>query len=44
LLHLSQIFSRTEPSTVTGTKFEAMEILNKLEIPCGFIAWLGDRQ
>ncbi|MBY0530707.1 MAG: formyl-CoA transferase [Xanthobacteraceae bacterium] len=32
---LNQIFSRIEQWTMTKTKFEAMEILNKYDIPCG---------
>jgi formyl-CoA transferase len=35
LLHLKPIFARIEQWTVTKTKFEAMDILNKLDIPCG---------
>ncbi|HEY4069064.1 MAG TPA: formyl-CoA transferase [Burkholderiaceae bacterium] len=35
LLHLKPIFKRIEKWTMTKTKFEAMEILNKLDIPCG---------
>jgi len=32
---LNQIFARIEEWTMTKTKFEAMEILNKFDIPCG---------
>jgi formyl-CoA transferase len=32
---LKQIFDRIEQWTMTKTKFEAMEILNKYDIPCG---------
>jgi formyl-CoA transferase len=32
---LNQIFDRIEQWTVTKTKFEAMDILNKYDIPCG---------
>jgi formyl-CoA transferase len=32
---LNQIFERIEQWTMTKTKFEAMEILNKYDIPCG---------
>ncbi|HVX99650.1 MAG TPA: formyl-CoA transferase [Pseudorhodoplanes sp.] len=32
---LNQIFERIERWTMTKTKFEAMEILNKYDIPCG---------
>ena len=32
---LKQIFARIEEWTMTKTKFEAMEILNKYDIPCG---------
>ncbi len=32
---LNQIFSRIEQWTMTKTKFEAMDILNKYDIPCG---------
>ncbi|MFM9939169.1 MAG: formyl-CoA transferase [Hyphomicrobiaceae bacterium] len=32
---LNQIFARIEQWTMTKTKFEAMEILNKFDIPCG---------
>jgi formyl-CoA transferase len=32
---LNQIFERIEQWTMTKTKFEAMDILNKLDIPCG---------
>jgi formyl-CoA transferase len=35
LLHLKPIFARIEQWTMTLTKFEAMEILNKYDIPCG---------
>jgi len=35
LLHLKPIFARIEQWTMTKTKFEAMEILNKDDIPCG---------
>ncbi|MBI5278403.1 MAG: formyl-CoA transferase [Burkholderiales bacterium] len=35
LLHLKPIFSRIEQWTMTKTKFEAMEILNQYDIPCG---------
>ena len=35
LLHLKPIFARIEQWTMTKTKFEAMEILNKFDIPCG---------
>lgn len=35
LLHLKPIFARIEKWTVTKDKFEAMEILNKYDIPCG---------
>ena len=35
LLHLKPIFARIEKWTMTKTKFEAMEILNKFDIPCG---------
>ena len=32
---LNQIFSRIEAWTMTRTKFEAMDILNEFDIPCG---------
>ena len=32
---LNQVFERIEQWTMTKTKFEAMEILNKYDIPCG---------
>jgi formyl-CoA transferase len=32
---LKQIFARIEAWTMTKTKFEAMDILNKYDIPCG---------
>jgi formyl-CoA transferase len=32
---LNQIFARIEKWTMTKTKFEAMDILNKYDIPCG---------
>ena len=32
---IKQIFNRVEQWTMTKTKFEAMEILNKVDIPCG---------
>ncbi|WP_458756586.1 formyl-CoA transferase [Afipia sp. TerB] len=32
---LNQIFERIEAWTMTKTKFEAMDILNKYDIPCG---------
>ena len=35
LPHLKKIFDRIEQWTMTKTKFEAMEILNKYDIPCG---------
>ena len=33
--HLKSIFARIEEWTTTKTKFEAMDILNKYDIPCG---------
>jgi formyl-CoA transferase len=35
LPHLNPIFERIEAWTMTKTKFEAMEILNQHDIPCG---------
>ena len=35
LPHLKPIFARIEQWTMTKTKFEAMDILNKYDIPCG---------
>jgi formyl-CoA transferase len=35
LPRLKQIFATIEQWTMTKTKFEAMDILNKLDIPCG---------
>ncbi|KQP67272.1 formyl-CoA transferase [Methylobacterium sp. Leaf112] len=35
LPHLNEIFTRIEAWTMAKTKFEAMEILNALHIPCG---------
>jgi formyl-CoA transferase len=35
LLHLKPIFARIEKWTMTMDKFEAMEILNQYDIPCG---------
>ena len=35
LLHLKPIFARIEKWTMSKTKFEAMEILNQYDIPCG---------
>lgn len=35
LLHLKPIFARIEQWTMSKDKFEAMEILNKYDIPCG---------
>jgi formyl-CoA transferase len=35
LPHLKEIFAEIERWTMTRTKFEAMEILNKYDIPCG---------
>ena len=35
LPHLKAIFDRIEQWTMSKTKFEAMEILNKYDIPCG---------
>jgi formyl-CoA transferase len=35
LLHLKPIFARIEQWTMSKTKFEAMDILNKFDIPCG---------
>ena len=35
LLHLKPIFARIEQWTMTKTKFEAMDVLNEYDIPCG---------
>ncbi|WP_375407942.1 formyl-CoA transferase [uncultured Methylobacterium sp.] len=35
LPHLNEIFTRIEAWTMAKTKFEAMDILNELHIPCG---------
>jgi formyl-CoA transferase len=35
LPRLNEIFGRIEQWTMTKTKFECMDILNKLDIPCG---------
>src|SRR3569623_71150 len=35
LPRLNEIFGRIEQWTMTKTKFEAMDILNKVDIPCG---------
>ncbi|MEN9628723.1 MAG: formyl-CoA transferase, partial [Pseudomonadota bacterium] len=35
LPHLKMIFARIEDWTKTKTKFEAMDILNQFDIPCG---------
>ncbi len=35
LLHLKPIFARIEKWTMTKNKFEAMDILNEYDIPCG---------
>jgi formyl-CoA transferase len=35
LLHLKPIFARIEQWTMSKSKFEAMEILNEYDIPCG---------
>ena len=35
LLHLKPIFARIEQWTMTKDKIEAMDILNKYDIPCG---------
>ena len=35
LPRLNQVFERIEKWTMTQTKFEAMDILNKYDIPCG---------
>jgi formyl-CoA transferase len=35
LPHLTAIFARIEQWTTTKTKFEAMDILNEFDIPCG---------
>jgi formyl-CoA transferase len=35
LPHLKEIFDRIEAWTMTKSKFEAMDILNKFDIPCG---------
>ncbi|MEP9375514.1 formyl-CoA transferase [Aquabacter sp. CN5-332] len=35
LPHLNEIFTRIEAWTMAHDKFEAMEILNKFDIPCG---------
>ena len=37
LPHLKMIFARIEEWTKTKTKFEAMDILNEFDIPCGLI-------
>jgi formyl-CoA transferase len=42
LLHLKPIFARIEQWTMTKTKFEAMDILNQYEIPCGPILSMGE--
>jgi len=42
LPRLKQIFSTIEQWTMTKTKFEAMDILNKLDIPCGPILSMKD--
>ena len=34
-VHLTEIFDEIEKWTMTKSKFEAMEILNKYDIPCG---------
>jgi formyl-CoA transferase len=39
---LNQIFARIEEWTMTKTKFEAMDILNKYDIPCGPILSLKE--
>ncbi|WP_029353341.1 formyl-CoA transferase [Bosea sp. 117] len=35
LPHLNEIFTRIEAWTMAHTKYEAMEILNEVDIPCG---------
>src|SRR5258708_34671133 len=35
LPRLNEIFARIEQWTTTKTKFEAMDILNKYDVPCG---------
>jgi formyl-CoA transferase len=35
LTHLREIFARIEVWTMTKTKYEAMDILNQFDIPCG---------
>ncbi|MGA8649241.1 MAG: formyl-CoA transferase [Xanthobacteraceae bacterium] len=42
LPRLKQIFATIEQWTMTKTKFEAMDILNKLDIPCGPILSMKD--
>jgi formyl-CoA transferase len=42
LPRLKQIFSTIEQWTMTKTKFEAMDILNKYDIPCGPILSMKD--
>jgi len=42
LPRLKQIFDTIEQWTMTKTKFEAMEILNKYDIPCGPILSMKD--
>jgi formyl-CoA transferase len=42
LLHLKPIFARIEQWTMTKTKFEAMDILNQYDIPCGPILSMGE--
>ncbi len=42
LPRLQQIFATIEQWTMTKTKFEAMDILNKLDIPCGPILSMKD--
>ena len=44
LLHLKPIFKRIEKWTMTKDKFEAMDILNKLDIPCGPILSMKEIQ
>src|SRR4029079_14634405 len=39
---LKAIIARIEEWTMTKTKFEAMDLLNKYDIPCGRILWMKE--
>src|SRR6202042_3487863 len=42
LSRLNEIFARIEQWTMSTTQFEAMEILNKADIPWGPVLWMKE--